>query len=60
MGKIIASYLVRITLREPTVKELRDTISPPPTNDEIAQAVKEAIDAADAGVTTVTSERLDQ
>lgn len=58
MARIIASYLVRVTLREPDTED-GAVGNPPPTNEEIAQAVKEAIAEADAGAVSVSSERLD-
>ena len=57
-GRLIASYLVRIILREPDTED-GAVGSLWPTNADVVQAVKDAIEYADAGVVTVTSERLD-
>ncbi len=59
MGKIIASYLVRITLREPDDLEDGEPTPEPPTNAALAELITEKLGDISANVPTVTSERLD-
>lgn len=63
-GKILATYLARITLREPEPVE-DDTAAPvpvdePPTNERLAELVAAAIESDRYLSAHVTSERTDR
>jgi hypothetical protein len=60
MGKIVATYLVKVTLREPDDLEETKVVEPPFTNDEMVAMVQAGI-AEKLGELTVnaTSERVD-
>lgn len=61
MGKIVATYLVKVTLREPDDLPEDAVVEEPFTNDEIVAMVKNGI-AEKLGELTVnaTSERTDR
>lgn len=61
MGKVVATYLVRVTLREPDEVTEGLEVEEPFTNEEIAALVKAGI-AEKLGELTVTatSERVDR
>lgn len=67
MGKVVATYLVRVTLREPD--GLEEQLGPPPTVTQLEQGILELLEVpGDWGVATnlagdfevhVTAERTD-
>lgn len=60
-GKVIASYLVRIVLREPDALDEGDTPDDPPTIAVLEDKLLEAIlDGDFNGSATVTAERTDR
>lgn len=68
MSKVIASYAVKVTLREPDDLGEDQTVFDPPTNDLLSAAVKEAVegfgslvaDGPRRPVVTATATRTDK
>lgn len=60
MGKIVASYLVRITLREPEDLGEGEQVQPAPTLDALARYVATALEDNQANDVNVTAERVDR
>ena len=59
-GKVFASYMVRVTLRElPPLDGSDDYEAFAPTNADVVAIVERALSEAFDGVPSVTSERLD-
>lgn len=60
MGKVIASYLVKVTVREPDGLKAGDQVEEPITNDQLEDEIRRDLTARHAGWdVSASSERTD-
>jgi hypothetical protein len=60
VGKIVATYLAKITLREPDDLLEGEKVDPAPTITELTTVIENALETSQANLPSVTAERTDR
>jgi hypothetical protein len=60
MGKVVATYLVKVTIREPDEQTSAAELPEPPTNEALAGWIEASVTELTGFSTNATSERTDK